>query len=139
MTTSRIMLLAGGLALCLLGACKKEESPPDTIPTTAETAEPTATAAPTATATASDSAAVTPVPVTPTTAAKATGQGLEACCAALKAKASGTGMASAKDRAKQAAQLCASMSELVKQGKTTRASALTSLRSAAGTLPPGCS
>jgi hypothetical protein len=135
------------LLVVLLGGCKKDESAPDTVKDTS--AQDTAAAAPTpaatTTAAAADSAArgpdggaLAPTEVPSGSYAHQKGQGLDACCSALQSNAS-SAPATHKPRAKQAAMLCQSISTLVKQGSTSRAAALTQLRSAAGgSLPGAC-
>jgi hypothetical protein len=128
--------------LALLGACKKEETGPDTVKDTSAKQEP----APAAPAPAASSAAASldggaSTPVVPTPAGSGTltkGPGLDSCCSALRSNAS-SATGPQKARATQAAALCQSISTLVKDGKTSRAGALTQLRSAAGgTLPGAC-
>jgi hypothetical protein len=131
------------LLLVVLGGCKKDESKPDTVKDTS--ASDTAAAAPTPTPTPTASASTSPDGGTPgdtTTPGTGTlavrGPGLDACCSALQAQAK-TAAAAQKPHAKQAAQLCQSISGLVKDGKTSHAAALTQLRSAAGgSLPGAC-
>ena len=128
--------------VALLGGCKKEESAPTSVTSPADTAPAAATPAPAASSAAAPSAdAGTASPETPAptgTVGQVKGAGLEACCSALQS-ADPKATVGQKARAKQAGQLCQSISALVKQGKTSRAAALTSLRSAAGgTLPGAC-
>ena len=127
--------------IALLGGCKKDETGPTSVkdtstPDTAAAAPTPAPAASSAAPAGSDSA--TPTPETPVPTSQVKGAGLEACCSALQSAAS-SAPATHKARTKQAAQLCQSISALVKQGKTSRAAAMTQLRSAAGgSLPGAC-
>ena len=131
--------------VALLGGCKKQETAPDTVKDTSTQdqtpAAPTpAPAASSATAASPDGGTSTPpgTPVPTGSVSQAKGAGLEACCSALQSSAA-SGTEGQKTRAKQAAQLCQGISALVKQGKTSRAAAMTQLRSAAGgSLPGAC-
>jgi hypothetical protein len=129
--------------VALLGGCKKQETAPDTIKDTSTQdqapAPPTPAPAASSAASASPDGGTSTPPGTPTgSVAQPKGSGLEACCSALQSSAS-SGTEGQKTRAKQAAQLCQGISALVKQGKTSRAAAMSQLRSAAGgSLPGAC-
>jgi hypothetical protein len=130
-STSVILVLAfGGL---LLGACGKKDGAAGDAPSASApvTAAPVAseTAAPVETATA----APTPTPVVTTPKVQ---ENIDACCNALQGEAK-SGKGTAKAAAARALTICPGVAKLVREGKTTRASGLTQIRSAlVGTSVP---
>ena len=155
-TSALVLIVCGGLALVACGS--KEEggattgaaasaAPPATAAATATataTAEPTASAAPAETASAAPEASGSAAPAdsaapanTPTAAPSLP---IEPCCAALdRVKGSGRSKG-AKKKASQAATVCHKVAPLVRAGRSTRAQALTQVRSAltGSDVPPSC-
>ena len=122
-SSSALMLLISGSLL--FAACKKSEDPtPVPLPTGAASAA----AVPADTAPAATIAA--PVAVSPPVAvAPVNTQPIDACCSALAAVSKSGRGADAKSKAALASKICSGIAPLVKAGKTTRASALTTIKS----------
>jgi hypothetical protein len=150
-----VLLVCGGLTLA---ACGKKDDGGSTGTAASASATATATAAATATATATASAAPDPsgsasaapadtgsaAPAdtgAPVATGKAPEKPIDDCCAALAraAHTSGRGKA-AKNAAHRAEEICPGIAALVRQGRTTRASALTQIKSAlvGRSVPPQC-
>ncbi|MFO0758602.1 MAG: hypothetical protein U0359_19065 [Byssovorax sp.] len=120
---------------CLAGCGKKSEDP-QAVPVPSGTA---AAVAADSGAAASATAPVTAAPTTPVVVnPEVQQQPIDACCAALAAEARSGKSKDAKAKAAQAATICPGIAKLVKSGATTRASALTQIRSAlVGVTVPG--
>jgi hypothetical protein len=125
-----VLLALGGLALSLsLSACKKDADP-QAVPIPSGTA---AVVAPTGAAEAASAAATvaaTPPPAAPPPVAVApvVHASIDSCCAALSAVSKSGRGKEAKSKSASAAKICSGIAKLVKEGKTTRASAMTSIR-----------
>jgi len=135
-----VLLVCGSLALV---ACKKSEEPaPVPVPTGSAAPTPVANDAPPASAAAADTsaAAVVAPPPPPVAAAPVNAQPIDACCSALGAVSKSGRSADTKSKAALSAKICSGIAPLVKSGKTTRASALTTIRSqmSGAELPPEC-
>lgn len=151
-----LLLLAVGLLAS--GACKKEESEPQTVPlpsaappatqVAADPVPPADTAAPGGTASAAAPADTPPADtaaVAPTAPqggpAKGSGPSIDACCSALAKMAVLSGKSQeSKNRAGTAGQLCRGLAQKVKDGQVTKATAMATIK---GTLrdvsaPPEC-
>lgn len=122
-----VLLVLGALSLV---ACKKEVEPEAVPVPSASAPAPVAAdsaAAAASAAAASAAAAVAAPPVVNTQ--PVVQQPIDSCCSALAAVAhSGRGK-DAKIKSAQAAKICPGIAALVKSGKTTRASALTQIKS----------
>lgn len=122
-----MLLVSGSL---LVAACKKSEDPtPVPIPSGAASAATVGSDAPPASgATAASAPAVATTP--PVVAvAPVNAQPIDSCCSALAAVSKSGRGADAKSKSALASKICSGISPLVKAGKTTRASALTTIRS----------
>lgn len=121
-----VLLVCGSL---LFAACKKSEDPaPVPVPSGAASPTPVGNDAPPASgamATASAVATVAPPPV----AAPVNAQPIDGCCSALAAVGKSGRSADTKSKAALASKICSGIAPLVKAGKTSRASALTTIRS----------
>jgi hypothetical protein len=108
---------------------------PTTVPTPA--ADPTA-----ATGSAAEAPAAAGTAAAATDAPKTGGGGgasIDGCCSALSAIKSSGLPPDVKAKAASAASTCAGISKLVKEGKTSRASALAQIRATmGGTAPSEC-
>ncbi|APR82919.1 Hypothetical protein A7982_08268 [Minicystis rosea] len=152
-----MLLVCGGLALTACGKKDKDDGAGSTS-TAAATASATASAAATAAATTTasaapaDTASAAPsgdpsaAPAADTAAPAAVNntapqRPIDDCCAALSARShtSGRGKA-AKNKAHKAAEVCPGIAALVRQGRATRAQALTQIRSAlvGSDVPAAC-
>lgn len=120
-----VLLISGSL---LFAACKKSEDPtPVPIPSGAAAPTPVGNDAPPASAAAASAA---PVVVTPPVAVQpVNAQPIDACCSALASVSRSGRGADAKSKAALASKICSGIAPLVKAGKTTRASALTTIKS----------
>lgn len=148
MPRSRSVLLV--LAACgiFLGACKKEEEPQSVPVPSAQTAAPVAADTPPPATAPADAAPPEPAAVAPTTPAPGTGLGtkkagesIDACCSALGAQAVLSGRSEdAKRKLNSAKQICLGVAKLVKEGKTSRAAALGSIKAglAGASAPAEC-
>ncbi len=127
-SSSVLMLLVSGSLL--FAACKKSEDPtPVPIPSGAATPTPVGGDAPAMSATAAAATAtVAQVPVAPVAVAPVNTQPIDSCCSALAATSKSGRGADAKSKSALASKICSGISPLVKSGKTTRASALTTIR-----------
>jgi hypothetical protein len=126
-SSSVLMLLVSGSLL--FAACKKSEDPtPVPIPSGAATPTPVGGDAPAMSATTAATATVAPVPVAPVAVAPVNAQPIDSCCSALAATSKSGRGADAKSKSALASKICSGISPLVKSGKTTRASALTTIR-----------
>lgn len=150
---ARNALLALALGALALAGCNKKEDAPQAVPVPSApepvkatpdpqpTTIPTPAAAPTTvTGSATEAPAGTAsAAAAPTTdAPKPTGGGasIDSCCSALSAIKSSGLPATVKSKAAQAATTCAGISKLVKEGKTSRASALAQIRATMGGSAP---
>lgn len=132
------------LGAASFGCSKKEEAQTVPVPSAAPAAPAGsaegAAAASGATTTAAAAPTVTtrPQPTTTTTQPVPTrNESIDACCSALSSMKSSAKDAIAKRKAEAAAAVCPGIARLVKSGQTTRAAALTQIRSAlVGTPPP---
>jgi len=124
-SSSALMLLVSGSLL--FAACKKSEDPtPVPLPMGASSAAPVGSdAAPTPAATPAAPVVVAP----PVAVAPVNTQPIDACCSALLAVSRSGRGADAKSKSAVAAKICSAMAPLVKSGKTTRAAAITNVRS----------
>ncbi|MFT3774850.1 MAG: hypothetical protein QM820_56600 [Minicystis sp.] len=146
-TYALVLLVCGGLTLAACGKKDNDASSTGSAAASGSAAAPTATAAATTTASAAptaaptDSAAAAPsgTPSAEPTAAPSgapvvTGpapqRGIEDCCAALAATATGHRGKSAKNRASRALEVCPQVAALVRQGRATRQQALAQVTSA---------
>lgn len=143
-TFALVLIACGGLTLA--GCGKKDDNAGSTASaastaaaTATATAADTATAAPTATATAAPADSAAPAAsgsaVPADTAAPVVNpvlpqRGIEDCCAALAAAATGGRGRAAKNRSFRALEVCPGIAAQVRQGRATRAAALTQVRSA---------
>jgi hypothetical protein len=130
-----VLLVCGSL---VFAACKKSEDPaPVPVPSGAATPTPVGNDAPGATATAS---AVATTVTPPVVAAPVNAQPIDGCCSALAAVGKSGRSADTKSKAALASKICSGIAPLVKAGKTSRASALTTIRSqmAGVDLPAEC-
>ena len=127
-SSSALMLLVCGSLV--LAACKKSEDPvPVPIPTGAATPTPVGIdAPPSATATAPSAAVTVATPTPPVAFAPVNQQPIDACCSALASVSSSGRAADTKSKAALGSKICSSIAPLVKSGKTTRASALSTIR-----------
>lgn len=136
-SSALVLLVSGSL---LFAACKKSEDPtPVPIPTGAASPTPVPNEAPPASADGAMSAA--PTAVAPPVAANPVNvQPIDACCSALAAVSKSGRGADAKSKASLASKICSGIAPLVKAGKTTRASALTTIKSqmVGAELPAEC-
>ena len=134
-SSALILLISGSL---LFAACKKSEDPtPVPLPSGATSAA----AVPADTAPAAAATPATPVAVTPPVAvAPVNTQPIDACCSALAAVSKSGRGGDAKSKAALASKICSGIAPLVKAGKTTRASALTTIKSQmiGVDVPPEC-
>ena len=121
-----MLLVCGSL---VLAACKKSEDPaPMPIPTGAATPTPVGNEAPPSSAAAAV-ATTEPVAVAPPVAAAPVNQQpIDACCSALAAVGKSGRAADTKSKAALGSKICSGIAPLVKAGKTTRASALSTVR-----------
>ena len=125
-SSSVLMLLVSGSLL--FAACKKSEDPtPVPVPSGAATPTPVGGDTPAMSATAA-ATVVAPVPVAPVAVAPGNAQPIDACCSALAAAGKSGRGSDAKSKSALASKICSGISPLVKSGKTTRASALTTIR-----------
>jgi hypothetical protein len=123
-SSSALMLLVSGSLL--FAACKKSEDPtPVPLPSGAASAAPVPADAPPASAATPVATVVTP----PVAVAPVNTQPIDSCCSALAAVGKSGRGADAKSKAALASKICSGIAPLVKAGKTTRASALTTIRS----------
>lgn len=133
MTTRTSVLLALATAgLLLVGCSKKEEGAATTAAASAE--PPAATAAPTPTP------APVPTHAPPVTTTVVQNQSIDGCCGALANAAKSSKDPVAKGKLATQAGVCSGIAPKVKAGATTRASALTQVKSglAGTTIPPEC-
>jgi hypothetical protein len=147
---ARIGLLALSLGALALAGCNKKEEAPQAVPMpsapepvkAAPDPQPTGGAAnPGAAAGSATEAPAGPAAVAPTASAEApkpTGGGasIDGCCSALAGIQKSGLPANVKAKAGSAASTCASISKLVKEGKTSRASALAQVRATMGGSAP---
>ena len=126
---SALMLLVCGSLVC--AACKKSEDPaPVPVPSGAAAPTPVANDAPPASgAPAANASAVAIVAPPPVAAAPVNVQPIDGCCSALAAVSKSGRSADTKSKAALTAKICSGIAPLVKAGKTTRTSALTTIRS----------
>jgi hypothetical protein len=124
-----VLIVASALSLA---ACKKQEEP-QAVPLPSATtpapvgADSSGAAGTTADAPVTAAPTVAPPVVNPHPVQQAS---IDACCSALAAVAhSGRGK-DAKIKSAQASKICPGIAKLVKSGQTTRASALTQIKSA---------
>ena len=119
-----VLLVSGSL---LFAACKKSEDPtPVPVPSGAATPTPVGNDAPPASA----ATVVAPVAVVPpVVTAPVNVQPIDSCCSALASVSKSGRGADAKSKAALASKICSGIAPLVKAGKTTRASALTTIKS----------
>ena len=123
-SSALVLMVLGALSLV---ACKKEAEPEAVPVPSATTPAPVAADSAGAAGTVATAVATTPPPVVNT--APVQPANIDACCSALSAVAhSGRGK-DAKIKSAQAAKICPGIAALVKSGKTTRASALTQIKS----------
>ena len=137
-STSALMLLVCGSLV--LVACKKSEDPaPVPVPSGAAAPTPVANDAPPASAAAAGASAAA-IAAPPVAAAPVNVQPIDSCCSALAAVSKSGRGADAKSKSALAAKICSGIAPLVKAGKTTRASALTTIRSqmSGAELPAEC-
>ena len=127
-SSALVLLVCGSLALV---ACKKSEDPaPVPVPTGSAAPTPVANDAPPASAAAAaDTSAAAVVAPPPVAAAPVNAQPIDGCCSALAAVSKSGRSADTKSKAALASKICSGIAPLVKAGKTTRASALTTIRS----------
>jgi hypothetical protein len=123
-----MILILGALALA---ACKKDADSQAGAGTATSAAPlpPSTGEATAASAMASVTAAPTPPPP-PVAAAPVQQASIDACCSALSAVGKSGRGRDAKAKSAQASKVCPGIAKLVKEGKTTRASALTQIKSA---------
>jgi hypothetical protein len=147
---ARNALLALALGALALAGCNKKEDAPQAVPvpTAPEPVkatpdpQPTTVPTPAATPTAATGSATEAPAATGTAAAtdapKPTGGGasIDGCCSALSAIKSSGLPPDVKSKAASAASTCAGISKLVKEGKTSRASALAQIRATMGGSAP---
>ena len=136
---SALMLVVCGSLV--LAACKKSEDPaPVPVPSGAAAPTPVANDAPPASAAAAEVSASPTVAPPPVAAAPVNAQPIDGCCSALAAVSKSGRGADAKSKSALAAKICSGIAPLVKAGKTTRASALTTIRSqmSGAELPSEC-
>ena len=127
-----VLLVSGSL---LFAACKKSEDPtPVPLPTGAASPTPVPNEAPPAAVSAAA------VAVAPPVTAPLNVQPLDACCSALAGVAKSGRGADAKSKAALASKICSGIAPLVKAGKTSRASALSTIKSqmVGAELPAEC-
>ena len=133
-SSSAVVLLVSGSLL--FAACKKSEDPtPVPVPSGAAAPTPVGSEAPSAAV-----ASAVPVPVAPVVTAPVNVQPIDACCSALAAVSKSGRGNDAKGKAAVASKICSGIAPLVKAGKTTRASALTTIKSqmVGADLPAEC-
>jgi len=122
-SSSALMLLVCGSLV--FAACKKSEDPaPVPIPTGAASPTPVTNEAPPSSA-ASAAATVAPPPVA---VAPVNQQPIDSCCSALASVSKSGRSADTKSKAALASKICSGIAPLVKAGKTTRTSALSTIR-----------
>jgi hypothetical protein len=137
-SSSALMLLVCGSLV--FAACKKSEDPaPVPIPTGSASPTPVGSDAPAAD-TAAPSAAVTAAPTPPVAVAPVNQQPIDACCSALAAVSKSGRAADTKSKAALGSKICSGIAPLVKSGKTTRTSALSTIRAQLGgiDIPSEC-
>lgn len=123
-SSALVVLVSGSL---LFAACKKSEDPtPVPIPSGAASPTPVGNEAPppTAATVVAPVAVVPPVAVQPVNAVP-----IDSCCSALGAVSKSGRSPETKAKAALASKICTGIAPLVKAGKTTRASALTTIKS----------
>jgi hypothetical protein len=128
-SSSALMLLI--CSSLVFAACKKsEDAAPVPIPTGAASPTPVANDPPPAAVTQAPAAGGAPTAVTPPVAVAPTvnAQPIDGCCSALAAVSKSGRGADAKSKAALASKICSGIAPLVKAGKTTRTSALTTIR-----------
>jgi len=150
---ARTGLLALALGALALAGCNKKEDAPQAVPVPSApepvkatpdpqptAAAPTPTENPGAAAGAATEAPADPAAAAPTASAavKPTGGGasIDSCCSALAGIQKSGLPANVKAKAASAASTCAGISKLVKEGKTSRASALAQVRATMGGSAP---
>jgi hypothetical protein len=125
-----MLLVLGGIAFSLCASACKKEAEPQALPV------PTVAATPESPPTAATAAETAPVAATPPPPPKAIAPvapaSIDGCCAALSAVAKSGRGAQAKSKSATAAKICSGVAKLVKEGKTTRPSALTTVRAQLG-------
>ena len=139
MTRTYLLLAVLTLSGAALGCGKKDEA--DTVPTSSAAAATVAAEAPDAGAAAAVPDAAAPTPVTPVTPSKPAGGGnIDGCCAGIAAVKKSGKDASSKNKAAAAAMACPGISKAVKDGKTSRADAMTQIKALLGgvTVPECC-
>lgn len=132
-----VLLVCGSL---VFAACKKSEDPaPVPVPSGAAAPTPVGNDAPPASGAAA-SATAAPTAVAPVVAAPVNAQPIDGCCSALAAVSKSGRSADTKGKAATASKICSGIAPLVKAGKTSRASALTTIRSqmSGAELPAEC-
>jgi len=148
-TVALTLLVCGSFALA---ACSKKEettetpilsaAPPTTLtPVPTQSGEPEAPPADSGAANAAPEPAAPPPAAAPAPAtAPKKAESIDACCAALKSIQSSGLPAATKTKAQQASMVCSGIAKLVKDGKTSRASAMTQIRSAmvGASVPAAC-
>jgi len=136
-------LLLCSLLLALAVGCNDDDLPPEKIAFSgiegagSDDKRPPLTAASAAASAGASATAKAPTPGSGTLKPKQHGS-IDACCAALRAKAAReTG--SAKQKTSQAAQTCSGMAGLVRTGQVPQDRAIAQIRSAhGGSLPSAC-
>ena len=121
-----MLLVCGSL---VFAACKKSEDPvPVPIPTGSASPTPVGNDAPPSGTAAAPSAAVTAAPTPPVAVAPVNQQPIDACCSALAAISKSGRAADTKSKAALGSKICSGIAPLVKAGKTTRTSGLSTIR-----------
>ncbi len=131
-----VLLVCGSL---VFAACKKSEDPaPVPVPSGAAAPTPVGNDAPPASRAAASATAAPTAP--PVVAAPVNAQPIDGCCSALAAVGKSGRSADTKSKAATASKICSGIAPLVKAGKTSRASALTTIRSqmSGAELPAEC-
>ena len=133
-----VLLVCGSL---VFAACKKSEDPaPVPVPSGAAAPTPVANDAPPASAAPAADASAVAVVAPPVAAAPVNVQPIDGCCSALAAVSKSGRSADTKSKAALTAKICSGIAPLVKAGKTTRTSALSTIRSqmSGAELPAEC-
>lgn len=126
-SSSALMLLICGSLV--VAACKKSEDPaPVPLPTGAASPTPVGNDAPPSAMASAPSAAVTVAPPPPVAVAPVNQQPIDACCSALTSVSKSGRSAETKSKAALGSKICSGIAPLVKAGKTTRTSALSTIR-----------
>jgi hypothetical protein len=127
-SSSALMLLVCGSLV--FAACKKSEDPaPVPIPTGSASPTPIGVGSDAPAAdTAAPSAAVTAAPTPPVAVAPVNQQPIDACCSALASVSKSGRSPDTKSKAALGSKICSGIAPLVKSGKTTRVSALSTIR-----------